>query len=169
MGVSQSAWKKGRRGQNTFTTIQKVNMKNGLRLGFRSGLEADNAKFLETKGQPIRFEAIKIPFTVPITYRKYTPDFVLRNGIIVETKGKLEPKDRAKHMLIAQQHPELDIRFVFQRPHDKIVKGSKTTYAAWCDKHGFKWAARVIPEHWLIEDGPARSPDDVLKELESKP
>lgn len=165
MGVSTSKWKKGRRGKNNYLNVVKQDMKNGLRLGFRSGLEADNANLLQQRGQEVRFEPFKIPFTVPVTHRKYTPDFCLENGIIVETKGKLEPKDRAKHMMIAQQHPELDIRFVFQRPHDKIVKGSKTTYAAWCDKLGFKWAARVIPEQWLAEKGPDKHPDQVLKEI----
>jgi len=134
----------------------------GLKYGFRSGLEATNAKWLESKGEKVQFESFIIPYTVPETSRKYHPDFLLQNGIVVETKGKLEPKDRAKHLFIKMQHPELDIRFVFQRPFDKIVKGSKTTYAMWCDKHGFTWASKIVPEGWLHEDGPERKPFDVL-------
>lgn len=166
MGVSKanqrgnSRW----RGRHNFYTksLDKVTMANGVRLGFRSGLEKTNAKLLESWGYPVRFEDIKIPYTVPETKRTYTPDFPLANGIIVETKGKLEPKDRAKHLFIKTQHPELDIRFVFQRPHDKIYKGSPTTYAMWCDKHGFKWAVRVIPKEWCKEKGPKRKPEEVL-------
>ena len=134
----------------------------GLRYGFRSGLEEQNAKFLEGLGVVVQFESIKIPYTVPETNRTYTPDFPLDNGIIVETKGKLEPKDRAKHLFIQHQHPDLDIRFVFQRPQDKITKGSKTTYAMWAEKHGFKWAAKMIPEAWVRESGPKRKPKEVL-------
>lgn len=157
MGVSQGNWL-SRRKAFAPKTAEDV----GLRHGFRSGLEEMNAKFLESKGIKVNFESFKIPYTVPETRRTYTPDFPLPNGIIVETKGKLEPKDRAKHLFIKLQHPELDIRFVFQRPNDKIVKGSKTTYAAWAEKHGFKWAVKIIPEAWLYEAGPVRKPHEVL-------
>lgn len=71
--------------------------------------------------------------------------------IFVETKGKLEPGDRAKHLLIKAQHPEYDIRFVFARPTDPIYKGSPTSYAVWADKHGFKWAPKLIPVQWVEE------------------
>ncbi|MBK1871547.1 hypothetical protein [Taklimakanibacter albus] len=135
----------------------------GLAHGYRSGLEEKNAKFLEAKGIKVAFESIKIPYTVPEIKRRYTPDFPLPNGIIVETKGKLEPEDRAKHLFIKLQHPELDIRFVFQRPTDPIYKGSPTSYAQWCDKHGFKWATKLIPEAWILEPGPKKKPEEVLK------
>lgn len=170
MGVSRQNWdgnrpkaQRARRGaQNHYTKRLDQNMKNGLRLGFRSGLEATNAHLIEARGETVRFEELKIPYVVPESTHKYTPDFELDNGIIVETKGKLEPKDRAKHILIKEQHPELDIRIVFQRPHDKIRKGSKTTYAMWCDHHGIKWASKVIPEVWMKEAGPKKKPAEVL-------
>lgn len=165
MGVSRANMAGGsrRRRTNHYTeSLDKVTMRNGLRLGFRSGLEKKNAIFLEQQGQEVRFEILKIPYVVPETNRSYCPDFVLDNGIIVETKGKLEPKDRAKHLFIKQQHPELDVRFVFSRPFDKIYKGSPTTYAQWCEKYGFKWASRMIPDQWLREKGPSRKPEEVL-------
>ena len=34
---------------------------------------------------------------------------------------------------------------------NKIYKGSKTTYGAWADRHGFKWAEGSIPEEWYNE------------------
>jgi len=157
MGVSKGNWRQARK-----KFAPKTSEEVGLRYGFRSGLEELNARHLEKLGVEVAFESIKIPYTVPETNRTYTPDFPLPNGIIIETKGKLEPKDRAKHLFIQQQHPELDIRFVFQRPHDKIVKGSRTTYAMWADKHGFKWAVRVVPEAWINEPGPAKKPEEVL-------
>ncbi|WP_266031193.1 hypothetical protein [Brucella intermedia] len=157
MGVSKGNWRTARK-----KFAPKTQEAVGLRFGFRSGLEEMNAKHLERLGVEVSFESFKIPYTVPETKRTYTPDFPLPNGIIVETKGKLEPKDRAKHLLIKLQHPELDIRFVFQRPFDKIVKGSKTTYAAWAEKHGFKWATKVIPEAWVREAGPKVKPEVIL-------
>ncbi|RWI06790.1 MAG: hypothetical protein EOQ89_03410 [Mesorhizobium sp.] len=160
MGVSKGNWRQARKA--SWNRTDKSSEAVGLRQGFRSGLEEINARHLEAHGVEVRFETIKVPYVVPETRRTYTPDFPLPNGIIVETKGKLEPKDRAKHLFIKLQHPDLDIRFVFQRPHDKIVKGSKTTYAMWAEKYGFKWATRVIPVDWLKETGPARKPEEVL-------
>ena len=129
----------------------KLNLEVGLRHGFRSGLEELNGKHLNALGVDFDFEGTKIPYTVPESKHTYSPDFRLPNGIYVETKGKLEPKDRAKHILVKLQHPDLDIRFVFQRPHDRINKGSPTTYAVWCDRNGFRWANRLIPEAWTKE------------------
>lgn len=75
----------------------------------------------------------------------------MRNGIIIEAKGLFETKDRQKHLLIKKQYPHLDIRFVFQNPKNTLYKGSKTTYADWCDKNGFKWATKLIPATWFKE------------------
>ncbi len=87
----------------------------------------------------------------------YTVDFHLQaNGILVETKGWFLPEDRTKHILVKDQHPALDIRFVFARATAPLRKGSRTTYAAWCDKHGFKWAQTSIPREW-IEEAPNKA------------
>lgn len=87
----------------------------------------------------------------------YTPDFLLegRKGlqIWVETKGRFTSADRTKHLLIQAQRPEFDIRFVFQNSNNKLYKGSKTTYAEWCNQHGFLYADRCIPDSWLNELG----------------
>ena len=72
-------------------------------------------------------------------------------GIFIESKGWFLPEDRKKHLLIKKQHPKLDIRIVFQNPNGKIRKGSKTTYANFCDKHEIIWASKEIPTQWLSE------------------
>ena len=119
--------------------------------GFRSGLEERIAEWLTKKGVPFKYEELVIKYTKPVTYHKYTPDFQLPNGIIVETKGRFLQADRMKHLLVKEQHPELDIRFVFSNSNARISKSSRTTYAAWCLKHGFKFADKCIPEEWLNE------------------
>lgn len=129
--------------------VRKSTLDPSKRLGFRSGLEDKIAKQLEDAGIKVEYETTKIKYVQPTTYHTYTPDFVLPNGIIVETKGRFVAADRKKHLLIKQQHPDLDIRFVFQRSQNTISKGSKTTYADWADKHGFKYADKEIPEEWL--------------------
>ena len=119
--------------------------------GFRSGLEEDVDKSLKSNGVDGEYEQHKISYTKPATNHTYTPDFKLPNGIFIETKGRFVLADRKKHVLIKQQHPELDIRFVFQNSRNKIRKGSKTTYADWCVKNGFQYNDKDIPSSWLNE------------------
>ena len=38
---------------------------------------------------------------------------------------------------------------VFYNANQKIKKGSKTSYAMWCDKHNIKWANKIIPDEWI--------------------
>lgn len=121
--------------------------------GYRSGLEGKVAKRLEELGIEAEYEAYEIPYTVPKSSHKYSPDFVLPNGIIIETKGRFVLADRKKHLLLKDQRPDLDIRFVFSRSAQPINKGSKTTYADWCNKHGFLYADKLIPEEWIQEEG----------------
>jgi hypothetical protein len=52
-------------------------------------------------------------------------------------------------LLIKEQHPDLDIRLLFQNAYNKIRKGSKTTYAMWCEKKGILYAHKQIPKQWL--------------------
>jgi hypothetical protein len=121
---------------------------------YRSGLEKQIAAFLSDVQTEVRYEKLKIEWE-DLSYRTYTPDFVLDNGIIIETKGKFDADDRRKHLEIKKQHPELDIRFVFSNAKGKLYKGSKTCYSEWCEQHNFKWCHRVIPESWLHESGTA--------------
>ena len=117
--------------------------------GFRSGLEMEIDNALKEHGIDGEYEQHIIEYVKPETKHKYHPDFKLPNGIFVETKGRFLTDDRKKHLLIRAQSPELDIRFLFQNSKSKISKGSKTTYADWCIKYGFKFADKVIPADWL--------------------
>lgn len=119
--------------------------------GYRSGLEAAIQDQLSQQGIKAEYESHKIHYNVPALYRTYTPDFRLPNGIFIETKGRFILEDRKKHLLIRDQYPDIDIRFVFQNSRNKIRKGSATTYADWCIKHQFKYADKSIPSNWLSE------------------
>ena len=119
---------------------------------YRSGLEKEVTAFLRERQKKVRYEELVIEWE-DLRYRTYTPDFMLDNGIIIETKGMFDSEDRRKHLEVKKQHPTLDIRFVFSNANAKLYKGSKTTYADWCDKNGFLWAHRVIPEEWLKQEG----------------
>ena len=121
-------------------------------MGYRSGLEVKIAKQLDDLGVNYGYESLKIEWE-DLSYRTYTPDIILDNGIIIETKGRFMNDDRRKHIAIKEQHPELDIRFVFTNANSKLYKGAKSRYCDWCDKYGFKWSHRVIPQEWLTEEG----------------
>ena len=123
-------------------------MSAGFKYGYRSGLEDRISKQLKALSIPVKYEEFKIKYQVN-EVRTYTPDFELPNGIIIESKGRFVVADRKKHLLIKKQHPDLDIRFVFSNSRAKINKGSKTTYGMWCDKHGFLFADKLIPEEWI--------------------
>ena len=119
---------------------------------YRSGLEKEVAAYLTAEQKQVRYEVLKIEWE-DLRYRTYTPDFVLDNGVIIETKGIFDSDDRRKHLEVRKQHPELDIRFVFSNAKAKLYKGAKSRYFDWCDKNEFMWAHRVIPEAWLKEKG----------------
>ena len=123
--------------------------------GYRSGLELKVSDYLKQLKVDFLYEAVKIEWE-DLAYRTYTPDFVLSNGIIIETKGRFLTADRRKHLCIKKQHPKLDIRFVFTNSRSKLSKGAKSTYAEWCIKHGFRYYDRIIPEDWLKEKGKNR-------------
>lgn len=125
--------------------------------GYRSGLELKVSDYLKEHNVDFGYECLKIEWE-DLAYRTYTPDFVLSNGIIIETKGQFMAADRRKHLAIKKQHPELDIRFVFENSRRKLRKGAKSSYAEWCIKYGFRYYDRIIPEDWLKEKGRNKHP-----------
>ena len=126
----------------------------GIRYGYRSGLEEKIAKQIADAGHKVIYEQEKIGYVVPARNAKYCPDFKLpkKDGFFyIETKGIWNVGDRQKHLFIKEQFPNVDIRFVFSNSKNKLYKGSKTTYAQYCEKHGFQYANKSIPPNWLTE------------------
>jgi hypothetical protein len=133
-----------------------------LEASYRSGLEKNIAAQLEAEGLSFDYEKLKLEYNVPARVAKYTPDFKV-GAIVIESKGAFgygpnrfsggDPaKERQKLLLIKAQHPNIDLRIVFQRASTKIYKNSPTTYAKWATDNGFLWADKgVIPPEWLKE------------------
>ena len=119
--------------------------------GYRSGLEERIAQELLEKGVEFEYESLSISYLRPAKKAKYTPDFVLPNGIIIETKGRFLTADRQKMLLVKDQHPDLDIRFIFSNANQKISKQSKTTYGMWAERNGYLYSNSVLPLDWLKE------------------
>lgn len=124
-------------------------------LGYRSGLESTIGDQLKEAKVKYEYEGEKIKFIQPEKKRTYTPDFVIvkKDGskMYIETKGRLMAADKKKHEWIKEQHPELDIRFIFSNSSTKFSKTSKSTYGSWAAKLGFQFADKVIPKSWLLE------------------
>jgi|TARA_A100001391_G_scaffold53871_1_gene32837 hypothetical protein len=126
---------------------ESVKKRSAKRAGFRSNFELNLARNLADRGVEYEYENTKLTY-IPKP-RTYTPDFYIpATGVYIEAKGHLDKGDRMKMLLVKEQHPDLDIRFVFLRAANKIYKGSKTTYADWATKHKFEWAEGSIPEEW---------------------
>lgn len=104
-----------------------------------------------TLGNKVTYESDTFDFIEPEKKRKYTPDFKLSNKAYIEAKGIFDSADRIKMKLIKSQYPDITFYMLFQNANKKISKGSKTTYAMWCEKNGFKWAHMPsgIPKEWL--------------------
>lgn len=122
-----------------------------LKHGVRSGLEDVICQELSQRGIPYKYEELTLTYTQPEKQRKYTPDIVLENGIVVEIKGRWVTADRQKIALVKKQYPEMDLRMVFSNSKAKISKASKTTYADYCDKLGIPFADKMIPDEWINE------------------
>lgn len=120
---------------------------------YKSKFEERMAKLLQLIRAPFKYEAREriVNYTIPESYHKYYPDWEV-GDMILETKGLWDLDDRKKILHVLEQNPELDLRMVFENPNLPINKGSKTTYAKWCDKKGIKWGTINDVQRWILEN-----------------
>ena len=118
------------------TSIEASTYKQLLHARKKFGIEA------------IKYEEEVLEYTIS---SDYIPDFTVTfedgRKMYIECKGWQRPEDKRKMLLVRAQHPDKDIRFVFQR--NNRFPRSKTTYGMWADRFNFKWAVGSIPEDWL--------------------
>jgi len=124
-----------------------------LQQGIIEALTEAGIPFVHRDGQA---DTVKITYQTPVRVASYFPTFTIRcnDGVIVvlQQKGRFVTADRQKHIMIKQQHPALDLRFVFSNSRQTISKQSPTTYARWCERHGFAYCDKgAIPAEWLEE------------------
>lgn len=124
--------------------------------GKRSGFEDNIEIALDEHEISFDYEKVKLPYNVQ---HNYTPDFrILRSGVLIEAKGWLSPEDRSKLAYVKAQHPDRDIRVLFEKRAEAnrpIRPGSMTTNADWLQAHGIPWAAEAIPQEWTLERNPS--------------
>lgn len=127
---------------------------SGKKIKVRSNLEVKLSAILTDAGCPWEYEVTKIPYTVPQTDHNYTVDFTVGKKLLIEGKGYLSDyRERQKYVLLKDQHPDLDLRFVFDNPN-KLCGGTKMTHAKWAEKYGFTYCSikdtEIIAE-WISE------------------
>ena len=118
----------------------------------KSTYEARVAKKLEDAGVEFEYEPHTIPYNVE---RVYVPDIKV-GDIYVELKGYFRQDAQRKMKAVKAQHPDLDIRFLFQRASSPVQgakkrkDGTKMTCAEWADRYGFVWAeGEELPKEWI--------------------
>lgn len=120
----------------------------------RSKLEERFEKILQEYDVIYDYEITKIPYIIPESKHTYTVDWTTGTGLLIETKGYLSDyQERNKYVLLKKQHPDLDLRFVFDNPN-KLCGGTKMTHAAWALKNGFKYCGIKDTEQiisWIKE------------------
>jgi hypothetical protein len=120
----------------------------------RSKLELTFEEILKEGKAEYDYEVTKINYIVPESKHVYTVDWTLPKNILLETKGYLsDAQERNKYVLIKQQFPDIDLRFIFAN-NKKLCGGMKTTHEAWAIKHGFKYCSikdTDVIQSWIEE------------------
>lgn len=114
--------------------INKRNKSKKDNSPYKSRLEKKISLFLTDPEQV--YEKARLKYDVTHTY---TPDFQIGPNKFIEGKGLFKASDRAKHLYIRSQHPEIRIYFVFGNPDNKLSRVSKTTYGDWATRNGYHW------------------------------
>ncbi len=126
-----------------------VTVLNGVR--YRSGFEAQVAADLIARGISPEYEKVRLLYDIPHTYVvDFAPKTNKGEQLLIEAKGYFPPSDRTKMLAIRAAHPLHDVRLLFQNARQRLRRGSRTTIAAWAQKHGFKWAEGLVPEDWIV-------------------
>ena len=123
--------------------LQQTSSKQKYRSKFEAGIAANLTK----NKVSFSYESLDLKYILSCSY---CPDFILDNGIIIETKGYLSKEDRRKMLAVKAANPSLDIRFCFQNAKTKLSRGKKRSlsYGQWATKNGFLWCDKTIPSDW---------------------
>jgi hypothetical protein len=117
-------------------------------LGFQVKMNAQGITAVEYEPEHIKWQP---------KVKSYTPDWrVTRpdgSTFFVEFKGKLDQVTRSILLGVKHDHPDLDLRIVFEKPKNKLNAGSKTRYYQWAEKNKFPWSSLQmgIPDDWMEE------------------
>lgn len=125
------------------TTYKKVQ--------YASKFEAEVAKKLaRRKNVNVEYETEQLPY---VLYKNYEPDFVvtLEDGtkFYIEAKGHFDRDARSKMIAVKEQHPDKDIRLVFESDN-YLYRGAKWRYSDWAERNGFMYSIQDVPKDWFL-------------------
>lgn len=144
------------------------------KIQYRSGLEEIIGKTLTNASMTWTHESETLKYLVPSSEHRYLPDFQISTmpNIILEAKGIFSAADRKKMILVQEQHPTRIVIMVFGRASNKLRKGSKTSYADWCNKNNIAWCdlADFVkdPKECLLSSIKRRKSGDSKTSLQKK-
>jgi hypothetical protein len=131
--------------------MSRVAKEYAKQCGMKSMGEVRCAANMQDKKIAYAYE--NVTFSYQYKPQKYTPDFELYGAdgekIYIEYKGKMDNATRKKLLTIRACNPDIKFYLVFEKPNNKIRKGSKTTYAMWAESHNFEWSEHYVREEWL--------------------
>jgi len=125
-----------------------IEYKSGFELAIAKGLDSIDVSF-EYEAEAWKYPYVVQGTTCPkcgsgpaVKMRRYTPDFFItgpKGGIVLETKGYLQPSDRTiiKHAAAKALELGVDYRILFQRNNTLKLKKSPT-YLSWAESIGVK-------------------------------
>lgn len=121
---------------------------------YRSKFERAIAEQLLGAGIAFRYENVPLQYGDEHACRNYYPDFQVytKDGgeAYLEVKGWLNSEAAVKMITVRHQHPDKDIRLVFQSGGTRVAK-LKMTSLKWANRVGFPAAEKAIPADWLAE------------------
>lgn len=103
--------------------------------GYRSKFEYDFSKKLKELKLKVEYESEKISYIQPEKVKKYCPDWKIKDGVFIETKGRFTAADRQKILWVRESNPKSKVYLLFQQAENTLSKKSRTTYRQWCEKH----------------------------------
>jgi predicted nuclease of restriction endonuclease-like RecB superfamily len=114
---------------------------NSAKSTYRNKFERDIAKYLKRHKVRFSYETERLLYYIAGHYR---PDFIIStpNGkVYIETKGYLRPEDKRKLVAVKSCNPSLDLRILFYEKRPSQIR--------WAERHGFRFAFKVIPTEWI--------------------
>ena len=143
---------------NKKPTKRRGNIRKYRNLTLHSDLELSVVKQLYRDRRTLKktfdfsYESEILPYTIEGNYK---PDFIINvpdknKKIYVECKGYLDEPTKRKMLAVRRSHPDLDIRFLFQK--DNKIRGGKMRYTEWAFRNNFDDAhvGTSVPVEWLV-------------------
>ena len=123
------------------------------------GIQRNTDEFILYQKQRIPVNNAVFPETMRIPLPQYlimrhVPDFLLPNGLLIETKGVMDVTYPQKVELLAVCHPSVMKRYRVCFGNADLItpKRGTLTYAQWAHKQGITWCEGDIPESWFMEE-----------------